>query len=126
MKQKKIDKVINNYWMDNYTENGLCILCGNHGIIDTSQTAISAAKVRCGKVTYCICPNGQILKKQKYKIPQHILLGMYPLQCPACNREIEIRKNTSKNFKCKCGYTNIFNELWLINIKNRLYKVSTS
>jgi hypothetical protein len=58
-KQTKRNKVVEIYWLDYYTNN-LCSLCGNTGIIDTRQTAISHAGFNSGRLNWCICPNGQI------------------------------------------------------------------
>lgn len=57
-------KSITDYWYAHYVnhEVGLCSLCGNSGKIDTRLTAISAAHVPAGRINYCICPNGQIMR----------------------------------------------------------------
>lgn len=62
--RRQIDRnvVVEDYWWNNYMHRGLCCLCGNSGIIDTRLTAISAAGVNSGKLSWCICPNGQILR----------------------------------------------------------------
>lgn len=39
----------------------VCMLCGNTGVIDTTQSAISPRGVACGGRVACICPNGQAL-----------------------------------------------------------------
>jgi hypothetical protein len=53
------------------TDNGVghCGLCGNHGIIDTTNTAITPAGLRCGVRRYCICPNGRKMKKVSERVP---------------------------------------------------------
>lgn len=61
----RTNKRLNTYWHKHYVNKGLCSLCGNSGKIDTTHTAISAVGVRCGRVNYCICPNGQTLRKIK-------------------------------------------------------------
>lgn len=65
MKQIKrpIQRIVD-YWFRHYVnaECGLCSLCGNAGTIDTRCTAISAAGVSAGRINYCICPNGQMLR----------------------------------------------------------------
>jgi len=54
---------ITDYWMAHYTaDSGLCSLCGNSGRIDTSG-ARSSAGVMAGRVNFCICPNGQAIRK---------------------------------------------------------------
>lgn len=55
----KENKAVVEYWLKYYVNKGLCCLCGNVGMIDTRGRAISFAEVDAGKVTYCICPNGQ-------------------------------------------------------------------
>lgn len=60
------DKVITDYWIEHYTNLGLCSLCGNSGIVDTRKTAKSAAGVVSGRLNWCICPNGQIMRQKNY------------------------------------------------------------
>jgi hypothetical protein len=58
---------VTDYWMAHYVSappHSLCTLCGNSGTIDTTKTAISAAGVNAGRVSFCICPNGQALRKR--------------------------------------------------------------
>ena len=57
--------IVKRYWLEYYLDDkyGLCSLCGNSGKIDTRQTAISAAGKNAGRINYCICPNGQELRK---------------------------------------------------------------
>lgn len=40
----------------------VCSLCGNSGIIDTTNTAVCARGNRVGKLNYCICANGQLYR----------------------------------------------------------------
>ena len=57
-----MSKKITNYWLEHYcTEH--CTLCGNSGVLDTRATAVTAAGVWVGRLNYCICPNGQALRK---------------------------------------------------------------
>jgi hypothetical protein len=53
--------IITNYWHDYYCTDH-CTLCGNTGIIDTRGTKTNAGLL-VGRVNYCICPNGQIMRK---------------------------------------------------------------
>lgn len=53
--------IVTNYWHTFYCA-GACTLCGNKGFIDTRGVR-TAAGVSCGRINYCICPNGQILRK---------------------------------------------------------------
>ena len=55
------DKHITEYWVEHYCGT-VCTLCGNSGIIDTTNTAVSAIGVRSGRRNWCICPNGQCLR----------------------------------------------------------------
>lgn len=54
------------YWTDEYL--GLCTLCGNTGIINTTETAISPRGYRVGKKQYCLCPNGQSMRENNKAI----------------------------------------------------------
>lgn len=49
-------------WLE-YTNKGLCGLCGNSGIIDTRGRAVSAAGCDAGARFWCLCPNGRALKE---------------------------------------------------------------
>jgi len=64
------NKKVTEYWLEYYVSNnwGLCSLCGNTGIIDSTQTAISPAGVKCGRKNFCICPNGQALRASELTI----------------------------------------------------------
>ena len=37
-----------------------CGLCGNRGVIDTRESAVTPNGMACGGLFYCICPNGRI------------------------------------------------------------------
>ena len=50
----------------------VCGLCGNTGIINTSNSATSMAGIRTGGLHYCVCPNGRTLKKLKVKLEEHL------------------------------------------------------
>lgn len=59
MKHKKI---LRDYWQKHYHNDGcgLCSLCGNTGIIDTTESATSPRGIKgMGRKNYCICPNGR-------------------------------------------------------------------
>lgn len=61
--------VLEKIWLKNYTAaEAHCTLCANTGIIDTTNSAISCSGHRPGRKNYCICPNGQRMKKQKVTI----------------------------------------------------------
>jgi hypothetical protein len=60
-------KKLTKYWMKHYlSETHLCSLCGNHGIIDT-RGVLSPAVIEVGRLNWCICPNGQALRKHSSK-----------------------------------------------------------
>ena len=58
------NRTVSNYAMDHYIHGplGLCSLCGNTGVIDTRQTAVSPAGYNAGRLNWCICPNGQAMR----------------------------------------------------------------
>jgi hypothetical protein len=53
---------ITRYWLKHYATQH-CTLCGNSGVID-SRGRKTAAGVLAGRLNWCICPNGQALRKQ--------------------------------------------------------------
>jgi len=62
MKHKKIFR---DYWLKFYHNDstGLCSLCGNTGIIDTTKTAIGpVGQTGSGRKNYCFCPNGRTMR----------------------------------------------------------------
>lgn len=60
-------EAVTRYWLEFYGDKttgiGLCTLCGNTGIVDTTMTAISPRGGRVGRKNFCICPNGQVKRK---------------------------------------------------------------
>lgn len=62
-----MDKLITDYWFSYYvnTTTGVCLLCMNSGIIDTSACSANGAWKRLQKHFPCICPNGQAKRKQQ-------------------------------------------------------------
>lgn len=61
----KIDHdAITRYWAQFYCTSGEthCTLCGNSGIIDTRGIKTPAG-VSAGRLNWCICPNGQTLRR---------------------------------------------------------------
>lgn len=62
MARKYENEAVTEYWLEHYGSEGstLCSLCGNSGVIDTRETAVSAAGVNSGRLNFCICPNGQV------------------------------------------------------------------
>lgn len=61
LSQEQIDCVITNYWLDHYVDD-LCTLCANSGVIDSTGVK-SAAGFPAGRKNFCICPNGQALRR---------------------------------------------------------------
>ena len=59
MKQKQEDKAVTEYWIEHYVHRNHCSLCGNTGVIDT-RGAKTPAGFDCGRLNWCICPNGQL------------------------------------------------------------------
>jgi len=60
-----MNKHVTKYWVKYYVENGLCVLCGNHGTIPNNGIKSPAGYLASEKTFhYCICPNGQILCEQ--------------------------------------------------------------
>jgi len=53
--------IVTNYWSAYYC-NDHCTLCGNTGTIDTIGVKTPAGK-SVGRLNYCICPNGQQIRK---------------------------------------------------------------
>ena len=66
---------VTRYWMEYYVNAeachgcGLCSLCGNTGIIDTTKSATSpTGDEKPGRKNFCICPNGQVMRKHGVKL----------------------------------------------------------
>lgn len=52
------------FWLAEFLgEDKLCMLCGNHGIVDTRGHVKSPRGLPSGGRAWCICPNGRALKK---------------------------------------------------------------
>jgi len=67
MKQISVtNSTVTNYWLEFYTHDGFCSLCGNNGVIDTSGVQ-TPKDILVGRKNYCICPNGQMLRKVAIK-----------------------------------------------------------
>lgn len=59
--------VITDYWLQFYGAD-YCSLCGSHGWIDSRGTKAPDG-TDAGRLNYCICPNGQLLRSVGAKIP---------------------------------------------------------
>lgn len=55
---------ITRYWLEHYSSTGHCSICGNRGVFDTRGKVFTAAGFECGEVNFCICPNGQVMRKK--------------------------------------------------------------
>ena len=53
---------LTNYWSEFYVNNGHCSLCANSGVIDTTGLKSMRGK-EVGRKNFCICPNGQVIRK---------------------------------------------------------------
>lgn len=66
-------EAVSDYWRAYYVSKdglGLCTLCGNAGVLDTTATAQSPnGRYRPGRVNFCICPNGQFMRNESQ--PKH-------------------------------------------------------
>lgn len=58
--------IVTNYWLTYYAAEH-CTLCGNSGVIDTTE-ARTRAGLRVGRGNYCICPNGQSRRDKRTPI----------------------------------------------------------
>jgi len=64
-------QTLSNLWMEfllRFTKDGhdlgLCGLCGNKGLVDTTTSAFSPMGIPCGGIFWCICPNGRVMRKR--------------------------------------------------------------
>jgi len=60
------EKAIDEYFWHNFFNEDvrLCSLCGNSGVIDTRNTAVSGGGINAGRLNYCICPNGRAMREE--------------------------------------------------------------
>jgi hypothetical protein len=65
---KATKKQIEDFWVDEFASSGHCVLCGNHGMIDTRGKVFTPAGVECGDHVYCICPNGRSMKSRSEEL----------------------------------------------------------
>lgn len=66
-KKMTFDEQLEDFWLEHYCDNH-CTICGNRGVIDSRSTAITPAGYKVGRLNFCICPNGQSLRKQNANI----------------------------------------------------------
>ena len=57
------------FWSENFMgSDGLCGLCANHGVIDTQGRLYAPnGQYAAGGRFFCVCPNGQSLKRDGAK-----------------------------------------------------------
>lgn len=70
-----IEEILAEVWENEFIRNGLCMLCGNSGVIDTrcseGVTMVTGPRGQnCEGVAHCICPNGR-RRKQIEGTPSH-------------------------------------------------------
>ena len=63
---RAVHYIITRYWLQYYATSH-CTLCGNHGVIDTTGVKTPAG-YPVGRKNYCICPNGQVMRKAGVKL----------------------------------------------------------
>ena len=66
---------VSRYWLTHYLgstvnprmnmEISICSLCGNTGIVDTTNSAFDAWGNNVGRKNWCVCPNGQAFRSKK-------------------------------------------------------------
>jgi hypothetical protein len=56
-----VTEALKEYWLANCATLH-CTICGNVGIIDSRGVATPAGEP-CGRLNWCICPNGQVMRK---------------------------------------------------------------
>ena len=67
MKKTSIkNEAVSKYWQEFYLVKDGCSLCGNCGTIDSSGVS-TPNKQPVGRLNFCICPNGQALRKEAIK-----------------------------------------------------------
>ena len=64
-KAKWWNSPITKYWLKNYSGE-CCLLCGNKGVIDSRDVT--------GCINFCICPNGQKLRRAKVDLATDLFL----------------------------------------------------
>ena len=60
----RYNKVLFKVW-EEFIVDGLCGLCGNHGIVKTDTLTARGKKI--GVRQECICPNGRALRKVRLR-----------------------------------------------------------
>jgi len=62
----KKNRILDRYWFAHYVSDtplGLCTLCGNTGIINTTYVRSPAGVFPGRHSEYCICPNGRTMRE---------------------------------------------------------------
>ena len=66
--KNEYDEYLAEYSLHHFSdpETKFCSLCGNGGIIDTTETAISPKGLQTGRKNWCCCPNGVAHRKAEF------------------------------------------------------------
>ena len=68
MSMKAKSREVSAYWAEFYSDGGYCTLCGNTGIVNTINTALTPKGEKgFGRRQFCFCPNGQHFRDDKIK-----------------------------------------------------------
>lgn len=87
-RESQFQQVLEDYWFT-YVAGLHCTICGNSGIID-SRGVSTAAGVVVGRLNWCICPNGQtIRRKTGQTVPTLEQYEMYGGALAASYRELD-------------------------------------
>jgi len=65
------ENIVTSYWRRFYA-GAACTLCGNSGVIDSRGRAMTAVGVAVGRLNYCICPNGMVLRRNRANPEDHL------------------------------------------------------
>lgn len=58
----RYNQVLLEVWVSEFSDHGLCGLCGNSGLIENEGKVFTPAGIPCGLDAFCICPNGRARK----------------------------------------------------------------
>ena len=64
MSDKSVEDIVSDYAMTHYVDDH-CTLCGNSGVIDTTEVRTHTG-LKVGRKNFCICPNGMSVRKHGY------------------------------------------------------------
>lgn len=63
-----LKEAVTDHWHSHHTIKGLCSLCGNSGVVNTTGVKTNAG-VEVGRRNFCICPNGQAMRVHVTLLP---------------------------------------------------------